>query len=166
MNVKEASLYNLGQVRAICGLLDPDEYSQSLALFNGSTLGQHIRHIIEFYQAVVQIQSEEEVCYDSRRRDEGIQTDPGYASVVIDALTAQLKCLDLNKRINVVQAFGTAKDASSDFLQSSIGRELAYAHDHSVHHLAIIRMGLQQIGKADSLDRNLGVAPSSVRNAS
>jgi hypothetical protein len=58
------------------------------------------------------------------------------------------------------------KYPTSDFLQSSIGRELAYAHDHSVHHLSIIRMGLQQIGKAVSLDRNLGVAPSSVRNAS
>jgi hypothetical protein len=47
---------------------------------------------------------------------------------------------------------------------SSIGRELLYAYDHAVHHLAIIKLGIKAEIPDVEIDSNIGVAASTLRH--
>jgi hypothetical protein len=48
-------------------------------------------------------------------------------------------------------------------VQSSIGRELLFAYDHAVHHLAIIRIGIKAACPDVLLPASVGVAPATVK---
>ena len=56
----------------------------------------------------------------------------------------------------------TADDERPVYI-SSMGRELQYAFDHAIHHLAIIRMGLETHFPEIPVDKDLGVAPSTLK---
>jgi hypothetical protein len=53
--------------------------------------------------------------------------------------------------------------AAEQVYASSIGREMQYAFDHAVHHLAIIRIGAEIHCPEIVCDPELGVAPSTLK---
>ncbi|MBK7410731.1 MAG: hypothetical protein IPJ40_23365 [Saprospirales bacterium] len=55
-----------------------------------------------------------------------------------------MKALDENAALPVQADFIPEEEAPRPTVQSSVGRELMYAFDHAVHHLAIVKMGLRQ----------------------
>ena len=63
----------------LCSLLtqlSEEQYQAPLDLFNGSSIGQHTRHIIEFYQCLnASFQQEVSVCYEERKRNLAIECD-------------------------------------------------------------------------------------------
>ncbi|MBK7410730.1 MAG: hypothetical protein IPJ40_23360 [Saprospirales bacterium] len=76
MNCKEGNELMLRQIDALLALVEQDVYARPLDLFNGSTIGQHIRHILNFYEAVVSGATAGLVDYAKRERDPQIEQDP------------------------------------------------------------------------------------------
>lgn len=62
------------------------------------------------------------------------------------------------------QNFSTNGINEAQIIESTIGREVMYAFDHAVHHMAIIKIGLIENFPDKTIDVNLGIAPSTVRN--
>ena len=60
--------------------LDSERYQAPLELFSGSSIGQHTRHIIEFFQCMLAQQDKGVVQLCKRVRNHSIESDPDFAS--------------------------------------------------------------------------------------
>jgi len=153
----------LHDLQLYLSLIEPSIYGQQLELLSGSTIGQHTRHILEFYQCLSE-QSIAEVPvinYARRRRDYRIETDPSYALQLADVIIAQMS--DLNEsqpcRLNCEE-----HGQESLLIESTIGRELIYNIEHTIHHLAIVKIALKHAMPSLELPTHFGVAPSTIRH--
>ncbi len=145
----------LAQVERLLARLTPEIYARPLKLFGEATLGQHFRHILDAYECLLRGLPAESVDYSSRRRQAELERDPALALQTLKAYRERLVRLDPDRPIELV--------ADGDrIVQSSVARELLHARDHTIHHLAIIRIGLTQAFPDFELDAELGVAPSTL----
>lgn len=164
MNCKQGTDIIIEQMVELLGKLDSASYAKPLQLFNGSSIGQHFRHIIDFYGCVNRGIGEGRIDYAKRQRDLRVETEPGYASNVLVALNKSLSVVEEEKVIQVVADFSSDLNEERPEVSSTNGRELMYAYDHAVHHLAMIKMGLRVACPEVDIDKNLGVAPSTVKH--
>ena len=163
MSSKQAGHDLVRQIDTLIQRIPDAQYQQALTVFNGSSLGQHFRHILNFYECVVQGGQGERIDYARRQRDPRIETETAYARTAYATMLQGMDTLDEGQAIDVVGDFH-AQANERPALPSSIGRELMYAFDHAVHHLALIRIGLAELGLTEADDHQLGVAPSTVRH--
>lgn len=164
MKLLEAAENSLSQVSALLVKLSNEEYSKPLSILHNASIGKHVRHIINFYQCIINSQDNNVVCYDARERDLQLEENTTYAKINIDAIVSDLKKLNPETHIKVSQNFSINAITEAQIIESTIGREVMYAFDHTVHHLAIIKIGLNENFSDKTIDTNLGIAPSTVRN--
>jgi hypothetical protein len=55
--------------------MDTAQYTQPLTVFSGSSVGQHVRHTVEFFQCFILGLENGVVDYDARKRDFLIEND-------------------------------------------------------------------------------------------
>jgi hypothetical protein len=55
-------------------------------------------------------------------------------------------------------------DSAPQQLETSLFRELAYCLEHSIHHEALIRIGVEYLDRGTILNEHFGVAPSTARH--
>lgn len=60
-------------------VLTYDEYTEKFEILNGSSIGEHTRHIIELFQQLVKEYESGFLDYDSRKRDVQIQGNIDFA---------------------------------------------------------------------------------------
>ena len=126
-----------------------------------SGVGRHLRHILDFYQNLVNFDGQR-IDYDIRSRSREIETDRTKAMQQIDTIRAALLKLDpMDKAVMVKNDDGGHRAADSGFSPSTIGRELQFVASHTVHHYAFIAMilRLQDIQPP----AEFGIAPSTLR---
>jgi len=152
----------LAEVKRLILSLSEEQFVSPNKLFSGSSLGQHFRHLIEFYLAVQVGYKEGVICYDNRKRDLNIETKQDYAITVIAQIEHFLNAIKEDKSIVFEANYSVDDCKNSDQIKSSLYRELAYVLEHSIHHLAIVKIGFISLGL--QVNENLGVAPSTVRN--
>jgi uncharacterized damage-inducible protein DinB len=163
MNCAESSKVVLQQIQAILNQLSDDQYSRPLDVFNGSTLGQHFRHILDFYCAVLKAAGSGQLDYGDRARDKGVELYTSHALASFEQITKGILELSDDEQIEVITDFHTDTEAERPKVVSSIGRELMYAYDHAVHHLAIIKIGIKSHCPDVILNPHVGVAPSTIK---
>ncbi len=125
-----------------------------------SGIGKHFRHIIDFYDRFVnQVPS---VNYDLRKRDLEIETSKDAALSKLKSLKEQLavfKNMDSSLKIVLYQG-DIPNSKNSNSVNSSLGRELRYLIEHTVHHYAIISMFIKHLGY--SVPYGFGMAQSTI----
>ena len=136
-----------------------DEYTApSRHLFN-ATIGQHVRHIVELFQCLQKGYDTGIVNYDKRNRDISIETDKTVALGIIDSLLNGMHPHD--KSISMEASFGSHSEVLS--IQSNYLRELVYNLEHAIHHMALIRVGVNELTDIVVSER-FGVAPSTIQH--
>lgn len=124
-------------------------------------IGEHIRHIIEHYEALILSESSS-INYDARARDEFLEKSPAEAIQRIGRLCKQLQkwtVLELEQIVEISSTAGVLGETA--FINaSSRGRELCVLNSHAIHHLAIIKPVCLQL--AIPLDEYFGFAPSTI----
>ncbi len=164
MNGKTGSQLILDQIQDVLQQLDVASFHKPLTLFSGATLGQHFRHILEFYQCLVNgANLDLPIDYASRKRNPLIERDVAAAKDAFKALAQPISLLEEDRRVRIVSEYSCGPGEERLVVESSVGRELMYAYDHAIHHLAIIKMGLQTECPHMPVPPNLGVAPSTVK---
>lgn len=163
MNAKQGTALIADQIAEVLAGLLPAAYTTPLRIFHGSTIGQHFRHILEFYTCLLEGIEADYVNYGGRRRDIRIEESPAAALAVLEYVAAAVERLDEHRMIRVESEFSDDSCEQPPVYLSSIGRELQYAFDHAVHHLAIIRIGLETSFPEVTVCADLGVAPSTLR---
>jgi hypothetical protein len=160
--LESVSLINK-QIQGILDQLSDKQYALNLDIFNGSSVGMHIRHIFDFYDCIVNGCNCDSIDYNQRERNPNIEQNRVSAISAFTQLASIAKGLNDANTINVVTDFSIDENEQRPSVTSSIGRELMYAYDHAVHHLAIIKMGIKSSFPEVVLDSHIGIAPSTIK---
>jgi len=148
----------LDQLASVIGNLSNEEYTQKLDLFSGTSIGQHTRHILEFYTCLISKSECDCICYDDRERNTELEENSSSALSKIDSIKTDLQSLNNNKALTLKALMGSKiVDVNTSF-----ERELLYAIEHTVHHMAIIKMGLLMNFHHVIIPENFGVAESTI----
>lgn len=135
--------------------LTDNQFCASIPLLGGSSIGEHVRHMLEFYIELLNGYESGMVNYDQRIRDHQLQTIRSAAVFKIKQLTNQLNLKDKALLI-------TSNDnQSNDPVISTYARELMYNLDHTVHHMALIRVAVC-LTTSIALRPDFGVAAATV----
>ncbi|TVR58744.1 MAG: hypothetical protein EA426_09180 [Spirochaetaceae bacterium] len=139
-------------------------YTAAEGAFRRGGVGKHVRHVLEFYQSVLN-EFPEVIDYDSRTRESEIEENPSAARERIRRLVSRIA--DLRTRIenrshdSIAKLLRFSSERPLGTVPTSVGRELVFLSSHTVHHLALIRFILESQGY--ELPDEFGVAPSTLR---
>ena len=151
----------LSEFGKVIALLNDEQFSRSLTLFSGSSVGMHARHVLEFYQCLLQQCPKQSVNYDQRKRDLLLQTQTDYFNFMVEQTLETIANLDihqLNTPLNILS------DLEGEMpINSSFARELQYNLEHTIHHSALIKIGVLTLIPDAVLPSTFGVAPSTIR---
>ena len=157
------NIEKLNEIKQLMLELPSELFLTPIDIISNATIGQHFRHILEFYSCLEKGVSTGVVCYDERERNVLIETNIEYAIRQIEERIAFLKSIKMDGVMKLKANYSTLTE-SKIHVESSIYRELAYAMDHAVHHLAIVKIALCKGGGNTEIIKNLGVAPSTIRH--
>ena len=164
-HIREIAARTLKDAQVYLKEISPEVYSMPQELLFEASIGQHTRHFIEFYQCLLDQTAGEGsvVNYALRTRDQRIEEDPAFAAQQIEDICTRLHALKENFSCALV---------CDDHIDERIGltvptnleRELIYNIEHTIHHLAIIKIGLNAVAPDITLPAHFGVAPSTIRH--
>lgn len=159
MTLVTNSLHKLEEIKKLLEQIPFDLFIQPKEIISNSTVGQHYRHIIEFYICFTKGFEKGLICYDERKRDKRLETDINYIFSEIDKIKTVIEKINQDDDLKIKANYSSTCDESI-LIKTSIYRELAYVLDHTIHHIAIIKIALAE-DKLE-LDSSLGVAPSTL----
>lgn len=151
----------LNQLTQVISQLSNEKYAEPLSIFEGSSIGQHCRHIVEFYQCFFDGVMQNQINYDARKRDYEIETNLDKTIQKIDGIVGQLyETSDLEGSISL--DVSTSSNAL-EIIESNAHRELFYLLEHTVHHLALIKIGLISNFNEIEIPKYFGIAASTIQ---
>jgi len=134
----------------------PDSvYCQPIYILDGQSIGQHFRHTIEHWEALINQYESGIVDYAQRKRDKNIETNKTLSVKLINLLIKKA-CSLKDKKLHIVSPDGLHQS------QSSYLREIDAVQEHIIHHAAIIRMALHSIDISIIIPDEFGYAPSTI----
>ena len=139
--------------------LQPDQYIQSCKNLSGNSIGQHVRHIIEMFQCLDAGYAKGEVDYEKRKRDKQIENDKEFAAKILKEISRQVS--RDNKTLYLLTYYDELQE-QPDKISTNYYREIAYNLEHTIHHMALIRVGLRELGDLP-VDDSYGVASSTLK---
>lgn len=154
--------YNLHLLKVLVSMLTQEQYVYVSKCLEGGSIGQHVRHILEFYACLIEGVGIGKVNYDRRERDLRISTNRLFALERMKEIMNQLNEIALDRSILLEGQFDV-DDSQCTETPTSVQRELIYCLEHSIHHQALIRVVLQELGLIQLVDTHFGVASSTIR---
>lgn len=139
--------------------LDPDAFGAPTPLAPGGSVGKHLRHVAEFYEAFLDGTGSGRVDYESRPRDVTLERAPEKAARRLEELADRIEAIDPEAFGRLLRVRG---EGSLSPAHSTVGRELDVLLSHTLHHFALVAVFLRAIGIAPP--EEFGVAPSTVRH--
>lgn len=162
MQIINASKEICNQLFQLCDKLENKEYAHCSSLLLGSSIGKHMRHIIEFYDILREGFEVGEINYDTRTRSSQIENETEFASLRLASILSWLEGLKENKNLILCFSFNKEKNDVKK-VESNLMRELAYNMEHAIHHMALMRIALDQQLPHINIDSNFGLAYSTIR---
>ena len=139
--------------------LTVEEYSMpSKALFH-SSVGQHVRHTIELYTCLLKGYETGRVCYDERERDTRIEKDKDLAIEMLHKIEDSI-----DKPDKTMVLYSRFDEQAENMVQvaTNYTRELVYNLEHTVHHMALIRIGIQDVS-GKQVPEEFGLAMATIK---
>lgn len=162
MEIKKSATLIYDQLSSVLYQLTNEQYTYKIGLLNAS-LGGHTRHIINFYEAIVKGNDCAEIDYDNRKREELLEQNIEFALSRFKSSIEALECI--NEQVDFVlnSSFDVTETQVDYKIKTSAGRELLYAFDHAIHHMAILKIGLKVAFPHVQINEDFGVAPSTLK---
>jgi hypothetical protein len=140
--------------------LSDEEYCMPSKHLNNSTIGQHTRHVIEMFICLNEGYDTGVVNYESRKRDPIIETNKSVATNLLNEIIYSLDKAD--KPLFLEGSYNEHSSALMRF-ETNYHREVVYNLEHTIHHMALIRVGLKELN-IQHLSESFGVAPSTAKH--
>ena len=155
----EGCISSIDQCLGVIHTATADIYQTSLQ--GNSSIGSHIRHIIDRFNCFIDGVAIGTVDYDQRNRDPSLELNRKAASDALAAIKEKLVTDTslFSNDLSVIESVDAGCDSVK--VSSSIERELMGLVSHTIHHLAIIAMLLRTQG-CDVGDV-VGKAPSTLK---
>lgn len=162
MQILQATELTLQSLLRFLEQIDQPVYAKPLNVFNGSSLGGHTRHIIEFYHCLIKNYNKGIINYDLRERDKNIENDPELAALAVQNIITELNKINLDDQIELHMSYDTHNN-TIDTVLSNVKREVVYNLEHTIHHMALIKIGVNTAAPHIELESEFGVAPSTIK---
>ncbi len=148
---------NLSMLESMLKKITNTDYCKPNDLLEAS-IGEHTRHVLELYLCLLNKYEEGTINYDKRERNKDLQTNK---SMALDCINYILHNIDKENKLLTLEIDSLGED---EFVQvnTNYNRELLYNIEHTIHHLALIKIGLKSIPNLE-LNSNFGVAPSTIK---
>lgn len=146
------------QLTASIEQLDDKQYSMECAALSNATIGKHLRHVIELFQCLETGYESGIVNYDSRKRDTRIETGKALALFLLDEIQKGLNKPDKDL---ILESCYNENSKEITCIKTNYYREVAYNLEHTIHHMALIRVGILAVSEIQ-IPENYGVAFSTV----
>jgi hypothetical protein len=161
--LKQTSRQILEQLLGLAGKMTDKQFSMALPVLMDNSIGKHYRHIIEFYQVMLEGIGKGRINYDSRRHN-------------LELEQSREKCLSelhrIRERFNEpfwqdpLELSGSYSLNSDELYSVSTNaeREIVYNIEHAVHHMAIIRIAVQHDIPELEIEPEFGYAFSTLKH--
>jgi uncharacterized damage-inducible protein DinB len=160
MQLSSAILPLFFQLADLLEQLSDEEYRQPMPVLSGATIGQHFRHVLECFQELERGYQDGDVNYDLRKRDRRLETDRAFAHRVMASIDSALRKPD-----KPLQLYAALEEGMEVSLSSTYYRELLHNLDHTVHHMALIKIGLSELPGIQVPD-SFGVSHATIQHRS
>ena len=140
--------------------IDNKTYTRPCRILGGATLGEHIRHGLEFYTCLLNALNTGVVNYEARQRDIRLENDKNIACNLLLNIEAALAKQDPQKPL-ILQLDLHAKE--NNRIPTTLAREWAYNIEHIIHHMAIIRIAVQELAPSINLSDSFGIAEGTLQ---
>jgi len=147
------------QLSATLDQLTQEQYVQQCQSLLNATIGQHLRHIIELFQCLENGYDDGLINYEKRKRDVEIETDKELATALLSEIN---RGLDRPNKVLNLEACYEEDSNSPIVISTNFYREIAYNLEHTIHHMALIRVGISEVAQI-SLPAEFGVASSTIK---
>src|SRR6478736_2993057 len=119
----------LDQLRDSITQLTETEFTCPSETLSGSSIGQHLRHTLEFFMCLEQGCNKGVINYDKRSRDRLIETDKGMALLAIDRIRRFITDRTEDKPLLMEVGYAMNSDEYVS-LRTNYFRELTYNIEH------------------------------------
>ncbi|MEO6733550.1 MAG: hypothetical protein ABIN01_20165 [Ferruginibacter sp.] len=159
LHLKEAIKNVFEQIDALLYDLSDEEYSMPSGILFNATIGQHVRHVIELFIELDKGYKSGLVNYENRKRDYRIETDKYFAASLLNEI---LNSVEREDRALILEAGFNGNTEDVIHMNTNYYRELAYNIEHTIHHMALIRVGVNELS-AVTVDDNFGIASGTIK---
>lgn len=162
MQLIKASNSILSQLSFVVEQIEKRDFSLPCVSLGNSTIGQHVRHTLEFFLCLESGCNEGVVNYDKRPHDKLMESDK---SVALSTIYRIKEFVSGNKEdFALMLEVGYNLDSEESVkMQTNYLRELTYNIEHAVHHMAVMKIGIREVASYISLPTDFGVAASTIR---
>lgn len=131
----------LAQCASFIECVPTEAFARDSLRVRGGTIGKHVRHTLDHYRALLDgFDSSTVVDYDHRERNVPIESDRRAALDAVTAIRRRVNALDADAlRSSVRIRVMLAGDGAETELDTTLGRELAFASHHAIHHNALMK---------------------------
>jgi hypothetical protein len=163
MQLTRACILILDQLEYVVESVSDEDFVKVCPILGNVTIGQHVRHTIEFFLSLNEGYKSGVINYDKRAHDKMIETDRILALASIGRIRQFISSASNRKLILEVGYERHSNDHTS--IDTNFFRELSYNIEHAVHHMAIIKIGVRAVAAYVQLPADFGIAVSTLRFA-
>ncbi len=154
----KATMDALKQVGVLIEVLMRQPTGVGDKLFREARIGAHIRHVHDHFKALFQGLETGTVNYNRRNRESEAEREITLSEAEHQTIMTRMSNATLvHPRLFIISEIDCFVSENAE-LPSSIERELLYLINHTIHHVAIIKLILQYHGI--DAPAYLGIAPS------
>ncbi len=162
MSINQSAINLLNQLHSVVDQFTKESFSKPIDTLSNSSIGQHVRHTLEFFICLMDSANDQIINYDNRKHDPYLEKDPQLAKDIIESAQNFLVETREDYPLTMVANYEIVSDQESS-IPSSYLRELAYNIEHTIHHMALIKVGIKTDFPEVVLPEHFGVASSTVR---
>jgi uncharacterized damage-inducible protein DinB len=151
----------LRQLTDLINQIRDQDFARPASTLSNSTIGQHLRHTLEFFLCLEKGFHNGVVNYDKRAHDKLIETDRLIARSAMERIRRFVN--DLHERALLLEVGYDAAGDQFVTVETTAMRELVYNIEHAVHHMAIMKIGVREIAPYVLLSPDFGIAASTIR---
>jgi uncharacterized damage-inducible protein DinB len=148
---------NLQELSQTIGPISDQLYRMKSKYLFGSSIGQHIRHILEMYQVLLSGYPSGSFSFENRKRNKALEENVREMLCTIEKIVAEINKKD-KELICILHDNANHKQE----LKTTYFRELLYCFEHGIHHQALIKVALKEF-EWENIPENFGVAPSTIK---
>jgi hypothetical protein len=163
MNLQKACTNILNQLKNLVNEISEQDFIKPAETLSRSTIGQHLRHTLEFFICFEQGCEKGLINYDKRAHDKLIESDKFIALSALQRIQDFVEKNTADHPLRLEVGYDLIKE---DFVtvDTNYTRELVYNIEHAVHHMAIMKIGVREVAPYISLPPDFGIAASTIRH--
>lgn len=153
----QSTLKTLQKSKNLLDCLQDDAFCNTSLAPYYSSIGTHIRHILDFYDCIFNLDADNIIDLTARNRNKHIESKCNSAKNYLNTIINTLSNTDFNmdKTVNVIDDLGSGKLE----IKYTLGAVFAQANSHTIHHYAIINYILEGL-KIPFNDADFGINPT------